>query len=86
MALPPLELFSLERKGRPVAGWPFRLQCLFRRKGYFSSLAERIVQFVSDATRFHNSLFRVNDFLAAFVHYEVREGFIYQCHGETLVN
>jgi len=24
-ALPPLELFSLEREGHPVAGWPFRL-------------------------------------------------------------
>src|SRR5271166_3522206 len=26
---PPLELFSLERKGRPVAGWPFRFSSQF---------------------------------------------------------
>jgi|HubBroStandDraft_1064217.scaffolds.fasta_scaffold586215_1 hypothetical protein len=26
---PPLELFSLERKGCPVAGWPFRFEGSF---------------------------------------------------------
>ena len=26
---PPLELFSLERKGCPVAGWPFRFEGKF---------------------------------------------------------